>query len=124
MTFDDEQFINTISTIGRTVGVHYKYPDKWRGDEWECFYFRSSGWPLCIIGHALHRMGYKSDDAREGASADEILTNLGASDEVAIAAFEAQRAQDSGALWVDVADIFAEELWVARENAKRRKATA
>lgn len=63
-----------------------------------CRYF-DNGAPTCLVGAALHRLGYTARDVTEGDDASSVLGSLGAPLDVCVAAEMAQVAQDEGETW-------------------------
>lgn len=115
LTEKDQEFIKALNETVEEYGRNYVYPaDKkvlYVGVPM-CLYFdqKNPEKPLCLIGVALSKLGYTTDDMSYSAGAALVLKDLGFSSDVAEAARTAQSNQDFGRTWGEALDAFNKEL--------------
>ena len=121
-TVTEAEFTAAMEAAAAERGPDFVYPkgaDGWvqdnpDGADW-CVYVRTDvDEPACIIGTALHRLGFPLSRLRchEGDGSDDILEKLLPDlDEAAVsAAAAAQSAQDRGCTWEYALAAYKEEL--------------
>ena len=108
-----ENFTEAMRQAVAERGADWVYPaedGEWMLDGSSCCYFLLDGSPACIIGTALHKLGYGPNDVSEGTDAFGILTRWKAPLDVASAAGLAQDAQDEGKPWGEALATYETEM--------------
>lgn len=116
-----ESFTQAMRDAVAERGGDWIYPRNEEDSTWHlqepgsaglCRYFLEDGSPACIIGTALHNLGYAPDQVKEGSGARAILRSIGAPVAVQEAAAGAQSMQDVGGAWDDALNEYELELSV------------